>query len=54
MGSNPERVYVEVANSKGGALGVDTPHFYDNVLVNRRFENSGLGSISGICPCDYG
>ena len=54
MGSNPERVYVEVANFKGAARGVDTPNFYDNVLVNIRFENGGLGSISGVCPCDYG
>ncbi len=54
MGSNPQRVYVETANFKGAARGVDTPNFYDNVLVNIRFENGGLGSISGICPCDYG
>lgn len=54
MGSNPERVYVEVANFKGAARGVDTPNFYDNCLVNIRFESGGLGSISGICPCDYG
>jgi myo-inositol 2-dehydrogenase/D-chiro-inositol 1-dehydrogenase/scyllo-inositol 2-dehydrogenase (NAD+) len=33
---------------------VDTPNFYDNVLVNIRFENGGLGSITGVCPCDYG
>jgi myo-inositol 2-dehydrogenase/D-chiro-inositol 1-dehydrogenase/scyllo-inositol 2-dehydrogenase (NAD+) len=54
MSSNPERVYVEVANFKGEARGVDTENFYDNVLVNVRFESGGLGSISGICPCDYG
>jgi myo-inositol 2-dehydrogenase/D-chiro-inositol 1-dehydrogenase/scyllo-inositol 2-dehydrogenase (NAD+) len=54
MGSNYERVYVEVANFKGEARGVTTEHFYDNVLVNIRFENGGLGSISGVCPCDYG
>ncbi len=54
MGSNPERVYVEVANFKGPSRGVDTEHFYDNALVNLRFENGGLGSISGVCPCDYG
>ncbi len=54
MGANPERVYVEVANFKGEARGVVTENFYDNVLVNIRFENGGLGSISGICPCDYG
>lgn len=54
MGANYERVYVEVANFKGAAYQVDTPNFYDNVLVNVRFENGGLGSITGICPCGYG
>jgi predicted dehydrogenase len=47
-------VYAEIANFKGEARGVDTPNFYDNVSVNMRFENGGLGSFSGICPCDYG
>ena len=54
MGSNYARVYVEAANFKGLAYGIDTPHFYDNALVNIRFENGGLGMISGICPCGYG
>ncbi len=54
MGSNYERVYTEVANFKGAANNVDTPHFYDNVLVNLKFENGGLGLISGVCPCGYG
>ncbi len=54
MGSNPQRVYAEVANFKGEARGVTTSNFYDNALVNIRFENGGLGSISGVCPCDYG
>lgn len=54
MASNPERVYVEVANFKGDSRGVHTEHFYDNVLVTVRFESGGLGSISGVCPCDYG
>ncbi len=54
MDSNPHRVYVEVANFKGAARGIDTPHFYDNVLVTIRFESGGLGNISGICPCEYG
>jgi predicted dehydrogenase len=54
MGSNPQRVYVEVANFKGAARGVDTENFYDNVLVAIRFESGGLGSISGVCPCEYG
>jgi predicted dehydrogenase len=54
MSSDPERVYVEIANFKGEDRGVDVPDFYDNVLVNVRFESGGLGSISGICPCDYG
>lgn len=54
MGSNLERVYTEVANFKGPANNVDTPHFYDNVLVNVKFESGGLGLISGVCPCGYG
>jgi predicted dehydrogenase len=54
MGSNPQRVYGEVANFKGAARGVDTENFYDNVLVTIRFESGGLGSISGVCPCEYG
>jgi len=54
MGSNYERVYTEVANFKGAANNVDTPNFYDNVLVNIKFESGGLGLISGVCPCGYG
>jgi predicted dehydrogenase len=54
MLSNHERVYTEVANFKGAANNVDTPNFYDNVLVNLRFESGGLGMISGVCPCGYG
>lgn len=54
MGSNIERVYTEVANFKGPANNVDTPNFYDNVLVNCKFESGGLGLISGVCPCGYG
>jgi myo-inositol 2-dehydrogenase/D-chiro-inositol 1-dehydrogenase/scyllo-inositol 2-dehydrogenase (NAD+) len=54
MGSNPDRVYTEVANFKGEALGVKTKNFYDNALVSIRFQSGGLGSISGVCPCDYG
>ena len=54
MGSNQQRVYTEVANFKGAANNVDTPNFYDNVLVNVKFESGGLGLISGVCPCGYG
>ena len=54
MNSELERVYTEVANFKGAEKNVDTPNFYDNVLVNIRFQSGGLGMISGICPCDYG
>lgn len=54
MGSNYQRVFTEVANFKGKANNVDTPHFYDNAIVNIKFESGGLGSISGICPCGYG
>jgi myo-inositol 2-dehydrogenase/D-chiro-inositol 1-dehydrogenase/scyllo-inositol 2-dehydrogenase (NAD+) len=54
MGSDYERIYTEVANFKGRAYGVETENFYDNVLVNIQFVNGGLGSISGVCPCNYG
>jgi predicted dehydrogenase len=54
MGSNHQRVYTEVANFKGAANNVNTEHFYDNVLVNLKFESGGLGLISGVCPCGYG
>ena len=54
MMSNQKRVYVEVANLKGAANNIDIPNFYDNVLVNIKFESGGLGMISGVCPCGYG
>lgn len=54
MGSNFERVYAEIANFKGSAYNITTENFYDNVLVNCKFESGGLGMISGICPCGYG
>jgi predicted dehydrogenase len=53
-GSNLKRVYAEVANIKGEERGVHTEHFYDNAVVSIKFENGSLGSISSICPCDYG
>ncbi len=52
--SNPRRVYAEVANFKGASRGVTTPNFYDVALVQLRFENGAIGSISGVCPCEYG
>ncbi len=54
MGSNIERIYLEVANFKGTERGAVAEHFYDNMLANLRFESGGIGSISGVCPCDYG
>lgn len=54
VGSNPERIYVEVANFKGQERGVDTEHYYDNMIASLKFESGALGSISGVCPCDYG
>ena len=47
MGSNFERVYAEVANFKGATNNVDSPNFYDNVLVNIKFESGGLGLYLG-------
>jgi myo-inositol 2-dehydrogenase/D-chiro-inositol 1-dehydrogenase/scyllo-inositol 2-dehydrogenase (NAD+) len=54
LGSNPERLYVEVSNFKGDERGVTAEHFYDTMLATIRFESGALGNISGVCPCDYG
>jgi len=54
MNSNLERIYLEVANFKGKERGVDTENYYDNMIASLKFESGGLGSISGVCPCDYG
>ena len=54
MSSNPERIYLEVANFKGAERGVDIENFYDNMIASIKFESGGLGTISGVCPCDYG
>jgi myo-inositol 2-dehydrogenase/D-chiro-inositol 1-dehydrogenase/scyllo-inositol 2-dehydrogenase (NAD+) len=53
-GSDPVRVYAETANFKGPSRGVQDPHFYDTATVSIRFESGALGTISGVCPCDYG
>jgi myo-inositol 2-dehydrogenase/D-chiro-inositol 1-dehydrogenase/scyllo-inositol 2-dehydrogenase (NAD+) len=52
--SNPHHVFAIIANSKGAQRGVTTPDFYDTALVSICFESGALGSISGVCPCDYG
>jgi len=53
MDSNPERVYVEIAISKRS-----TGRGYGKLLRygyrQPAFESGGLGSISSVCPCDYG
>jgi predicted dehydrogenase len=54
MGSNPSRIYLEVANFKGEERGVEAENYYDNMIASLKFESGGLGTISGICPCDYG
>ena len=52
--SDPECIYAQVSNFKGAAYGVETAQFYDTALVAVRFESGTLGSITGVCPCDYG
>lgn len=54
MGSNIVRIYLEVANFKGNERGVVAENFYDNMVASLKFESGALGSISGVCPCDYG
>ncbi len=53
-GDDYHRVYAEVSNRKGEALGVPYPNFYDNVIVNFKMEEGVIGSIDGVCPCEYG
>lgn len=53
-GSDFKRVYTETANFKGVERGVTTDNFYDAVLASITFESGSIGSISGICPCEYG
>jgi len=54
MSSNIERIYIETANFKGAERGVTTEHFYDTMTTTMKFVSGGLGTISGVCPCDYG
>jgi predicted dehydrogenase len=54
MGSNPERIYVQVAKFKGKARGINVANYYDNFVASFRYENGGLGSLTGTCPCEYG
>jgi predicted dehydrogenase len=54
VGSDPLRMYVEVANFKGAERGVTSEHYYDNMFATVKFESGALGNISGVCPCDYG
>lgn len=53
-GSDPEAVSATVANFKGRERGVEDPDFYDTLHASVRFESGALGSITGVCPCDYG
>lgn len=54
VGANYRRVFTEVAHFKGAQRGVTAENFYDNAIVSIKFENGSLGSISSVCPCDYG
>lgn len=54
MGSTIDRIYLETANFKGAERGVPFERFYDNMIASLKFASGGLGTISGICPCDYG
>ena len=53
-GADITRVYAEVSNRKGAALGVTAKHFYDNAVVTLRFANDAIGTVDGTCPAEYG
>ncbi len=54
MGSDIHRIYLEVANFKGDERGILAENFYDNMIASLKFDSGALGSISGVCPCEYG
>jgi len=54
MGTDPDRIFVQVANFKGKARGITTDHYYDNLVANIKYQSGGLGSLTSVCPCEYG
>lgn len=54
VGSDVARVYAEAANFKCADATEEWPQFYDNAVVNMRFQDGTLGVVDGTCPAHYG
>lgn len=54
VGRDIVRVYSEAGNFKSPQAKDDYPQFYDNAVVNMRFEDGTIGVVDGTCPCHYG
>ena len=54
IGSDVKRVFADAANFKCPDAAKEYPEFYDNAVVNLRFEDGTLGTIDGTCPAHYG
>jgi myo-inositol 2-dehydrogenase/D-chiro-inositol 1-dehydrogenase/scyllo-inositol 2-dehydrogenase (NAD+) len=53
-GSDIAEVFAMAGNFKCPDAKEAWPLFYDNAVVNLRFENGTLGMVDGTCPCGYG
>ena len=53
-GSEFARVYAEAGNYRCPELKYEYPDFYDNIVLNARFEDGKMGVIDGACPDFYG
>lgn len=54
VGSDVARVYAEAANFKCADAREEWPQFYDNAVVNLRFQDGTIGVVDGTCPAHYG
>ncbi len=54
VGDEIQRVYAEAGNFKCQDAAIDYPHFYDNAIVNLRFQHGAIGAVDGTCPAHYG
>ena len=54
VGSDIAQVFAMAGNFKCLDAKEEWPLFYDNAVVNLRFEDGTLGVVDGTCPCGYG
>lgn len=54
VGDDIRRVYAEAGNFKCPDAKAEYPRFYDNAVVNLRFNGGTIGVVNGTCPAHYG